>query len=181
MESFVIDKIKHISNTEVIRRLLIKYFIDKGFTNNFDRRLHPSLIQDLPYVIPVLSSKVEIVPHSENIDSTTGMATIGWNLFVLGSHRMYLGETCHSNLHNLARQIKSGFITPTRDTSSARLQTTPKKVILFITKVLSDHDEGYVSLQPSQQTPKQPGQIFAARQAMMGMPSQYYSRTGFGT
>lgn len=174
MDSTDIDKIKHVTNTEVIRRLLVKYFIDKGFENSFDRQLYPSIIQDLPFVIPVLSNKVEVTPHAEDIDSINGKARIGWNLFVLGNKRMYLGETFHNNLRDLARQIFSGnILPPNNETRSARKQTTPRHVITFITRVLGDHDSGYVDLSPSANPQRRPGDGFGSRLSMMGMPQQY--------
>lgn len=179
MDSTTIDKLKHITNTEVIRRLLVKYFIDKGFTESFDRQLYPSMIQDLPYVIPVLTNKLEVVPHAEDVDPTIGKARLGWNLFVLGNQRMYLGETYHNNLRDLARQIYTGNILPPNTESlSARRQTTPRRIVTFITRVLGDHDAGYIDLAPSTNPPMQPGSAFGSRLSMTGMPQQFFSRSG---
>lgn len=181
MDAYVADKIKHVANTEVIRRLLIKFFMDKGFTESFDRHVHPSLIQDLPYIIPILSNKIEILPYAEDIDPSLGRARLGWNMFVLGNHRMYLGETYHNNLSDLARQIRSSLIRPTAVTGGiARRQTTPRRIVSFITRVMGDHEAGYVDLQPSTQTPRQPGEPYAARQMMHGIPQQFYARTTYG-
>lgn len=181
MDSITIDKLKHLSNTEVIRRLLIKYFLDKGFTESFDRQLYPSLIQDLPFIVPVLSDKVEVVPHAVEINTSTGKAKLGWNMFVLGNHRMYLGETFHNDLMNLARQVQSGLIgISERGPSAARRQTTPRRVITFIARVLGDHDGGYVDLSPPGR-PRQPGEQYAAKSALMGAPQQFFSRSGYGT
>lgn len=179
MDSTTIDKLKHVTNTEVIRRLLVKYFMDKGFSESFDRQLYPSLIQDLPFIIPVLSNKIEVVPHAEEVDTIMGKARLGWNMFVLGSKRMYLGETYHNNLKDLARQIASGIILPPTGTSpSARQQTTPRRIVTFITRVLGDHDGGYVDLSPSTNPPLQPGAAYGSRLSMMGMPQQFFSRSG---
>lgn len=178
MESATVDKLKHVANTEVIRRLLIKYMIDKGFTESFDKQIYPSLIQDMPYVVPVLANKLEIVPHAEEVDPTMGKAKLGWNMFVLGNHRMYLGETFHNNLRDLARQIHSGFIQPPNDTAlSARKQTTPKRIITFVTRVLGDHEGGYVDLSPAPDR-KPPGSAYASKQALMGMPQQFFNKPG---
>jgi len=144
MDSISINKIKHISNNEVIKRLLIKYFIDKGF-NSFNSQMHPALLQDLPYTIPILFNKLEVTPHVYDIDQAIGKATISWNLFVLGSHRMYLGDTFHNNLVDLARQIRSKNLINCEN-SHARKQTTPKNVIVFILRILSKVDAGYVDL-----------------------------------
>lgn len=182
MDSSTVDKLKHVANTEVIRRLLVKYFMDKGFNESFDRQLYPSVIQDLPFVVPVLSNKIEVVPHAEEVDTATGKAKLGWNMFVLGNQRMYLGETYHNNLKDLARQIHGGMILPPRDTApSARKQTTPRRIVTFITRVMGDHGAGYVDLSPSTTAPGHAGDAFASRQALMGMPQQFFSRSGYGT
>jgi len=181
IDSYDVDRLKHISNTEVIRRLLIRYFVDKGFNESFDRQVYPAVITDLVHVIPVLSNKIEIVPHAESIDPSMGKAKLGWNMFILGTHRMYLGETFHNDLHALARGIKSGEIPIPEDTfSTARRQTTPKRIISFITRILGEHEEGYVDLSaPSRQT--KPGEPFQAKQTLMGMPQQFFTRSGYGT
>jgi hypothetical protein len=179
IDSYAIDKFKHVLNTEAIRRLLIKYFIDKGFTESFDRQMYPALVQDLPMVIPVLSNKLEIVPHAQDLDTSMGRAVLGWNLFVLGGQRMYLGETHHNSLHDLARQIRSGMVrVPESGFHTARRQTTPRRVIAFVTRVLSNHEGGYVDLNPTTRPLRAPGEPFAARQTMMGMPQQFFARTG---
>jgi len=174
MDSYAIDKIKHVSNTEVIRRLLIKYFIDKGFAESFDRQLHPSLIQDLPAVIPMLMNKLEVVPYAEEVDTSIGKAKIGWNLFVLGNQRMYLGETHHNNLKDLARQIHTGLIMP-EGASSARKQTTPRRIVSFITRVLGNHTAGFVDLSPSAIPASDQGQLYGSK----GMPQQFVTRGGY--
>jgi hypothetical protein len=179
MESADIDKVKHLSNTEVIRRLLVKYFIDKGFAESFDRQLFPCLIQDLPLIIPVLADKVEIVPYAESVDPNMGRARIGWNMFVLGSHRMYLGETLHNDLNSLARQIQSGMFT-LEESLIARKQTTPKRVVSFLTRVLGDHDAGFVDLRPSTSR-GQPGEPFGSRAVLSGNPGGMFNRSGYGT
>lgn len=186
MDSQVVDTIKHLTNTEVIRRLLIKYFMDKGFAESFDRQLFPSHIQDLPFVIPVLANKLEVVPHAADVDPSMGKAKLGWNLFVLGNHRMFLGETYHNNLSDLARQIRSGFVRMdnnqiTCSGSSGRRQTTPRRVVAFITRVLGDHDAGYVDLRPGSSPPRPPGEPYASKGMMAGMPSQFMTRSGYGT
>jgi hypothetical protein len=184
MESETVDKIKHLSNTEVIRRLLIKYMIDKGFDGpgSFDRQLNPLLLQDLVYVVPSLSSKIEIIPHAMSIDPTLGKASLGWNMFVIGSYRMFLGETFHNNLSELAREINSGLIkVPLMGGSaSARRLSTPRRVISFILRILNEHDAGYVDLQPSQMPFRKPGEAYYARQTLSGMPQQFFSRSGAG-
>lgn len=184
LDSLDIDRIKHISNTEVVRRLLVKYFYDKGFSNSLDRQMYPATIQDLPVVIPALSSKIEIVPYAKDIDSSQGKAVLAWNLFVLGSSRMFLGETYHNSLHDLARQIRSGNIQVPEGINSystARKQSTPRRIIHFITRVLGDHESGYIDLNPSNAPIRTPGEPYAAKQTLMGMPQQFFTRSGMGT
>lgn len=180
IDSHAIDKFKHVLNTEVVRRLLIKYMVDKGFQESFDRQMYPALMQDLPMAVPALSNKIEIVPHAEEIDTSMGRAILGWNLFVLGNQRMYLGETYHNSLHDLARQIRSGLVrVPETGFHTARRQTTPRRVIAFITRVLSNHDGGYVDLSPSTRPVRAPGEPFAGKM-MTGMPQQFFTRSTGG-
>ncbi len=177
IDSYDVDRFKHVLNTEVVRRLLIKYFIDKGFTESFDRQMYPAIMQDVSMVIPALSNKLEIVPHAQEIDTSMGRAVLGWNLFALGSQRMYLGETYHNSLHDLARQIRSGLVrVPEAGYHTARRQTTPRRVIAFVTRVLGDHEAGYTDLNPSTRPIRQPGEPFQAKQTMMGLGSQYFTR-----
>lgn len=181
IDSYTSDRIKHVANTEVIRRLLIKYFIDKGFSESFDRSLYPALVQDLPQVIPVLANKLEIVPHANEVDTSMGRAVLGWNLFALGNHRMYLGETYHNSLHDLARQIKTGTIRMSESGfHTARRQATPRRVISFITRVLGSHEQGYIDLNPSTRPIRAPGEPYAAKASLSGIPQQFFSRSGFG-
>jgi len=179
MDSHTIDAIKHASNTEVVRRLLIKYFLEKGFVESFDRQLYPALVQDLPLFIPPLVNKVEIVPYVEDLDLMQSKAALGWNLFVLGNQRMYLGDTFHNDLKDLARQISNGVVVIPESYSNARRQTTPRKIITFITRVLSQHDAGYIDLRPS--VARSFEEPMAVRNSMMGMPQQFFTRSGYGT
>lgn len=177
MESRDIDRVKHLANTEAIRRLLIRYFIDKGFEKSFDRQLYPAALQDLTAAIPVLASKIEIVPQVLELDIGLNRAVLGWNLFVLGNRRMYLGDTFHNNLQDLARMIRQGAIAPPGDGPVARRQTTPKKVVMFISKVLSSCEAGYVFLATPTRDVKNVGEPLAHKQTLMGMPQQFFSRT----
>ena len=180
MDSHTIETIKHLSNTEVIRRMLIKYFLDKGFTESFDRHLYPAVVQDITMALPQLSTKIEVVPFAEEVDSYQGKAVLGWNLFVLGTNRMYLGQTYHNDLRSLARQIQTGFIMiPEGAISNARRQTTPRRVISFITRVLESHNAGYVDLSTPTNSRKI-GEPYMTKNSMMGMPQQFFTRSGYG-
>ena len=179
IDSFDIDRIKHMLNSDVVNKLMIKYFIDKGF-ESFDRPLYPAVIQDLSIAVPALSNKVEVIPHAKDIDLSMDKAVLSWNMFVLGNQRMYLGDTYHTGLQDLARQIRGGSIKiPDDNHGIARRQTTPRRVVSFMSRVLSSHDNGYVDLNTNQQqTTNEP---YSARSSMLGMPQQNYSRVGYGT
>lgn len=179
MDSYDIDRIRQSANLEVIRRLLIKYFIEKGFSESFDRQLYPSIIQDLPTAIPILATKIEVVPHVEELDTAQNKAVLGWNLFVLGTHRMYLGETYHNNLSNLARQIRSKqILIPEGHTATATRQTTPRRIIHFVTRVFEHKKSGHVDLTPPSGNVAAPGEQYKYR-GMMSIPQQFYSRVGY--
>lgn len=177
MESRDLDRIRHVSNTEVIRRLLIRYFIDKGYDNSFDRLVYPPDIQDMPLVIPILATKVEIIPNAVEIDTSLGRAVLEWNLFLLGVHRMYLGDTYHNSLRDLAKEIKNGMVTKVEvQRGQSTRNTTPRKIIAFITRVLSSHESGYINLAPAQAA-KEPGAAYAAKQTLNAVPGQMFART----
>lgn len=177
MDSRSIDRLKHVLNTDVVRRMLVSYFKSKGFTESFDRLLHPGAMQDLIQAVPTLASKVEVEPHAIEVDPGTGKAVLGWNLFVLGTHRMYLGETYHRDLLDLARQIEAGQIVLPEGNSAARHQVTPRQVVNFVTRVLSRNESGYVDLTPPR---PQSGNVgFGAARPNMSS-GQFFSRGGAG-
>lgn len=181
MDTNSIEQLKHLSNTEVVRRLLIQYFVEKGFAESFDRHLYPAIIQDLTMVIPQMATKVEIVPFAEEVDTYQGKAVLGWNLFVLGNQRMYLGQTFHNDLRGLAAQLQTGFIMiPESGASNARKQSTPRRIVTFITRILESHESGYVDLSTSM-NPRKVGEPYATKNSMMGMPQQFFTRSGYGT
>lgn len=173
-------RVRHAANTEAVRRMLIKYFADRGFAESFDRAVNPVLIQDLPFANAGLDTKIEIEPHALEIDPTTGRGVLGWNLFILGNQRIFLGETHHSNLLELARQIKTGQIQPDAILGTRRC-TTPRRIVTFIERVLRDHDSGYVDISPRDR----PMALRPRAHRPLGnggsQESQFYSRSGFGT
>jgi len=181
IDSFDIDRIKHFANTNVINSLLVKYFKDKGFTESFDNQLYPAVLQDLSITIPSLYNKIEVVPSASDVDLSTDRAVLSWNLFALGNHRMYLGDTYHNGLHDLARQIRGGMVTiPEGNHGSARRQTTPRRVVSFIGRVLGDHDDGYVDLSVDSLKNVNVNDPFYGKQNILGLPQQFYTRSGYG-
>ena len=145
------ERIHSALNKELIKRLLVQYFTQKGFIENFDTRLYPPMIQDLPIQIPQLASKVEVQPNVMNIDPQTGVVQLGWNLFVLGTERLTLGESSHTNLNEVQSAI-AGPLNGTQKMSS----TTPKRIINFIIEVLGNSKDGDISSIPANTTNRSP-------------------------
>lgn len=170
-------RVKHAANNEVVRRMLIKYFIDRGYADSFDKAVNPIMMQDLPYVNSGLDTKIEIEPYAIEIDPTTSKATLGWNMFVLGNQRIFLGETQHQNLLDLARQIKQGQI-QVESILGTRRCTTPKRIITFIERTLHNSNAGYVDVTPrnSPVSPRPRSNKPMGRAG--GQESQFYTRTG---
>lgn len=147
MNDIARDRIKHAANVEVIRRSLISYFVQKGFTESFEKVVNPISIQDISIINTGLHNKIEIEPHAVEIDPSSSRAILGWNMYVLGNQRMYLGETHHNNLTELARQLKQGMVMPESILMTRRC-TTPRRIITFIERTLGDHEAGCVDLTP---------------------------------
>jgi len=173
-------RVRHAANTEAVRRMLIKYFMDRGFAESFDKSVNPVTIQDLPIANAGLDTKIEIEPYAQEIDPTTSRATLGWNMFVLGNQRIFLGETHHANLLDLARQIKAGQIIPETILGTRRC-TTPRRIITFIERVLRDRTGGYVDLSPRNNTMATRPRAFRPLGGAGASESGFFSRSGYGT
>lgn len=106
------------------------------------------MVQDLPFLIPEMANVVEVIPYTRNIDLFQDTAQLGWNLFVLGSQRQYLGETYHYGLQELAMQITQGQILS--EDRQATHQATPRSIIHFVTRILGAHQGGHLNLSPRQ-------------------------------
>lgn len=136
-------RIRAALNQELIRRLLIRYFTQKGFDENFDRKIYPPQLQDLPLQIPQLMGKIEIQPYVEDIDPNTGVIRLGWNMFVLGTRRMCLGESTHTNLS----EVRTAIMGPL-SALNHRTHATPRRIIEFIVKVLGQSENGDIASLP---------------------------------
>jgi hypothetical protein len=134
-------------NRELLRRMLTKYFFDKGFKENINKRIYPPTIQDIVFKIPQISGKVEIVPYVEDIDPYSNIVTLGWNLFVLGTKRMYLGESTHTSL----AEIRNNIAGPIWSEGINSIEyVTPKKIISFIVEILGESRVGDLAKAPKQ-------------------------------
>lgn len=137
-----IDILRRVANLEKIRRVLISYFIKKVGKENMNRVVDPCILRDLTILIPPLYTKIEIVPHAEDMKLLEDQITIGWNLFVLGSQQMYLGRNFYSGIMHTVNQLKNGSYMPS--TRPTEYGVTPKNIISFILRVLEKHLDGYV-------------------------------------
>jgi hypothetical protein len=127
-------------NKEYCKRLLIRYFVSKGFQESFDKKIYPPKIQDLTSAIPQLAGKIEIEPYVEDIDPNNGIYHLGWNLFVLGTKRLFLGYSTHTNLS----EVKSPIAGPTEGGEKI-LNATPRRVINFVTALLANSKNGDIT------------------------------------
>jgi len=136
-------------NQELLRRQLIRYFVQKGFKESFNRKLYPPQLQDMTMHVPILDGKVEVTPFVEDIDPNSGVVTLGWNLFVLGNKRMYLGESTHTSLVEITN-FGIGQAPPEAD------HTTPRRVMNFVIKILSEDKRGVLRRQKNQRGNRAP-------------------------
>jgi hypothetical protein len=167
-DNILLNRVKQSLNTELVKRMLNKYFAEKGF-DNFQRRVYAPMLQDLPYRIPELLNKIEIVPFVKEINPATGQTVMGWNLYVLGTNRMYLGDTSHNNMSEFQRAIAG----PTPN-SVANDSKNPKEIVDFVLKVLAASKSGQIRPQP--QMPLQPSPRAIINRPKMGptMSGGYY-------
>lgn len=129
-------------NAELVKRLLIRYFIAKGFDKDLRHGIYPPLLQDLPTAIPELSNRIEITPYALELDPHTGNVRLGWNLFALGNQRMFLGESDHKSMSELERFASSGYIET--NASICRRESTPRRLIFFLSRILSNKTSGMI-------------------------------------
>jgi len=145
------DNLEYVFNAELTRRLLIRYFTERGFKENFDKKVYPPLLQDIAESIPELGGKLELEPFSVEMDPTSGFARMGWNLFVLGNQRMYLGETEHAELAELAKQLDSDVPIVTEGEQPFRQARTARDIVNWITRVLGTRDAGLIRYEQTDQ------------------------------
>lgn len=137
-DKLLIERLRVVLNRELIKRSLIRYFAEKAF-ENFDRSVYAPMLQDLPVRVPELADKLEIVPYVRETSPTTGQVTMGWNLFVLGTNRMSLGESSHMNMNEFQNAINGPMVS---STSSG--QKTPAEIIDFVISTLGTSKHGMI-------------------------------------
>jgi hypothetical protein len=135
------DRIHAALNKELMKRLLVKYFTQKGFSENFDKRINPQLLQDMVLQIPQFAGRVEVTPYVEEINPNNGVVTLGWNLFILGTSRMYLGESTVTSLS----EVRSPIAGINNNMGRFKNYATPSRIIHFITEILSKDKYGDIT------------------------------------
>lgn len=91
---------------EFVRRNIIKYFEMKGYDNFLVKPYPPSII-DIADSTGILDGLIEIKYYLEDINMNNNILKIGWNLFVLGSQRAFLGYTTHKNFSEIENGISN--------------------------------------------------------------------------
>lgn len=136
------NKMRILLDQELVRRLMNRYFYDKGLKEDYDKEIYPPMLQDMLQMAPQLSGKVEIEPHVINLDQNTDSVELGWNLFVLGNQRMYLGESRHKSFSEVTGSIQG----PLTDKGDRGTRTTPRRIVEFIVRVLGNSKNGRIDI-----------------------------------
>jgi len=89
---------------EFLRRNLIYYFSSKGY-DNFLVKPYPPSLSDIPQVLPFLSNIAEINHYLEDINIENNIIKIGWNVFILGNKRAFLGFTSHKSMNDIENSV----------------------------------------------------------------------------
>lgn len=129
-------------HAEVAKRMLVRYFKESvGLEDtDFDKPLSPTIIINITKHVPELADKIEVVPYISYLDPMTGRSEIGWMLFVLGIHSMYLGKTKHDNLSQVSRLAQGQM----EWSNTVETSTTPKAIIEYIRKKLANSENGRI-------------------------------------
>ena len=142
----MIDKsnLKKAITNDVLKKDLVDYFIKKVGKDGLSASHSPVLWQDILDCLPHLFGYIELIPHNEYLDVSKDEINVGWNLFVLGIHRMYIGSTKHKGLRQTAHEYKANRISNTNYFDS---NVTPRQMIAFICRVVKNSDTTMIDKQ----------------------------------
>ena len=132
----ITTKVENALKVEILKQHILKYFFEKGI-KNVNEKVDPIIMQDI-YEYEPLSDKVEVIPHITDISSDNDTATVEWNLFVLGTKRMNLGQTDHKGIMGLAKIVDEETQVSSDTKIGERELKTVKEIIEFIVKILED-------------------------------------------
>jgi hypothetical protein len=98
------NEIVKILEKEYLRRSLIRYFKEKGY-DNFLNCPYPPTLLDVCEKIPSLNGIIELSYFVDDINMENNSLIVGWNIFVLGNKRIFIGNTVHNNLLDIENSI----------------------------------------------------------------------------
>lgn len=137
----LLEHIRKALTVHILRESLNCYFSDKELTK--DDYIYPPAIRDIADSVPILSGRVEVVPYMEEINPTTNWVKVGWNLFVLGNQRIFLGHTIHESLAHMERAAVNE-----ESMKTSIRKSTADEITKFIIENILKHD---VDLYPLEQ------------------------------
>lgn len=162
MDPKLINNIRSILDIMSIKKQLTEYLTSKGIDPG--TTVYPPLLQDIQSIGDV-SNRIELIPFMEEIDPASGYIRVGWNLFVLGTNKKFLGYTNHKSLNDLNQ------LEPTEQSKQESLcYTVGKDIIDFIIGTLQKYDDDYTSLGP---TNSDAPQTYASK---MPVSNAYYQK-----
>lgn len=132
-------RIERAVGKDIIKKALDTYFESRGYKPQ-TILVYPPHIKDIIAAVPPIANKVELISSPDSIDPTTGIAKLRWDLFVLGTNRMCLGQTTHTSLSEL-----TGTGSP--NVNLSKLEHTAQEVINFIMEIL-EHSQDGLDLMP---------------------------------
>ena len=164
MDYKLIKQIRQAISSELVRKSLIEYFLSKEIP--LTSSINPPVISDMEENLPQLSGYIEVQPHVVESNPKTAEAKVGWNLFVLGVNRKFIGYSKHSSYSELSEPMNNQI-----NLEKNLSYTTVEEVIEFIVDTFEEHNI-IIDADPAQMSVNAP-MAYAAK-----IPSQaaYYDR-----
>ena len=134
LNTSLVSKVRRILLNHAVRSTLEDYF--EAVDISLDSPIYPPVLRDLQASVPLISGVVEVKPHVVELNPLTEGVRVGWNLFVLGMFRLYLGTSIHESMEHLGNRSSNSD-----DLSTSERYTTPKKLINFIIDILNEHGQ----------------------------------------
>lgn len=134
MRSNLKKRLEHRIGKEIATKTLTEYMNQHGY-DNMNLLVYPPSIHDIAFQ-PDTFKKVELVAFPEETDPTSNAVTVGWNLFVLGTNRLYLGSTTHNSIADL----QGGGL---NEGAEQNLEKTAGEVVDFIVRILETNQHGF--------------------------------------